>query len=458
MSIGVPSNILNLSSGLVGWWTFDGKDVVNGVIRDKSGQGNHGNAINIASSTFYTKGKVGQAGNFDGGDDYVSVSNNSSFKPTGAMTISGWFKGSGTSATVSGLGTQGGGSTRGYNFGVNNSKDATFIVATSSTEIISLTVNDLHDNNIWNHYVAVFTPSVSLEIYKNGISIGQNTTGIPVEQYQGNNRAFRIGERGNNDAWFDGFLDDVRIYNRALSASEVSALYNSTAGSKVSASQSVGNTNCTSGLSCGLVGYWTFDGGDVVNGVIRDMSGQGNHGNAMNIASSTFYAKGKVGQAGKFDGVNDYIKEGSDFIGTSAISISAWMYPRSFGNGNLGRIVSNSRTEFFVNSTNSILSFTGNGGTNIANSTNSSVVLNRWSFVTATRDSTGSITNIYINGVLSGTANQNSGAPVNGTSNVVTGIRLASTQYYFNGSLDDIRIYNRALSATEVRQLYNMGR
>ena len=91
MSIGVPSNILNLSSGLVGWWTFDGKDVVNGVIRDKSGQGNHGNAINIASSTFYTKGKVGQAGNFDGGDDYVSVSNNSSFKPTGAMTISGWF-------------------------------------------------------------------------------------------------------------------------------------------------------------------------------------------------------------------------------------------------------------------------------------------------------------------------------------------------------------------------------
>jgi hypothetical protein len=57
-------------------------------------------------------------------------------------------------------------------------------------------------------------------------------------------------------------------------------------------------TSCNTGLSCGLVGYWTFDGKNIVNGVVKDMSGSGNDGNTVNIASSTFYAPGKIGQAG----------------------------------------------------------------------------------------------------------------------------------------------------------------
>ena len=78
-TIGVSPNVMSLTNGLVGYWSFDGNDVVNGVIRDKSGNGNHGNAINIASSTFYTQGKLGQGGKFDGGDDVVNVSNDPSF-------------------------------------------------------------------------------------------------------------------------------------------------------------------------------------------------------------------------------------------------------------------------------------------------------------------------------------------------------------------------------------------
>ena len=49
-----------LKSGLVGHWTFDGRDVVGGTIRGVSGNGSHGGAVNIATSTFYTSGKLGQ--------------------------------------------------------------------------------------------------------------------------------------------------------------------------------------------------------------------------------------------------------------------------------------------------------------------------------------------------------------------------------------------------------------
>ena len=82
-----PTNNL----GLVGHWTFDGKNVVNGVALDSSGNGNNGNLINIATSTFYSYGKIGQGFNFDGTNDYINLGNNVSLAPSGAITIVGWI-------------------------------------------------------------------------------------------------------------------------------------------------------------------------------------------------------------------------------------------------------------------------------------------------------------------------------------------------------------------------------
>jgi len=62
----------SIDSGLVGHWTFDGKDMVSNVA-DVSGNGNHGSLLGQTSTTT-TAGKVGQALEFDGSDDYVKVS------------------------------------------------------------------------------------------------------------------------------------------------------------------------------------------------------------------------------------------------------------------------------------------------------------------------------------------------------------------------------------------------
>src|SRR3989344_1234060 len=212
------------------------------------------------------------------------------------------------------------------------------------------------------------------------------------------------------------------------------------------------------GLASGLVGYWTMDGKDInwTANTMTDKSGNGNTGTITNMSTTTSPTIGKIGQALKFDGVNDYVTASSDFIGTSAGTFSAWVYARSFGGSNNGRIISNGRTELNVVSTNSRFRLTSDGGTTEIFSANSAVSLNTWIHIAATRDASG-VANIYVNGAISGTANQSSGSPVNGTSNVAVGRRIASSNQEFDGSIDDVRIYNRALSAQEVKQLYGAG-
>src|SRR3989344_3805799 len=78
--------------GLIGWWTFDGKDMPSGKVNDVSGNGNHGSAINIATSTFYTVGKIGQGLKFDGVNDYVNLGNDSSIAVQFPLTLSAWVK------------------------------------------------------------------------------------------------------------------------------------------------------------------------------------------------------------------------------------------------------------------------------------------------------------------------------------------------------------------------------
>jgi hypothetical protein len=76
--------------------------------------------------------------------------------------------------------------------------------------------------------------------------------------------------------------------------------------------------------------------------------------------------------------------------------------------------------------------------------------------VVATRDAAG-LANIYLNGVLSGTADQTSGTPVAGTTNVQIG-NNSSLVNTFDGYIDDVRIYNRVLTVAEINRIYNLGK
>ncbi len=155
---------------------------------------------------------------------------------------------------------------------------------------------------------------------------------------------------------------------------------------------------------------------------------------------------GKLGQALKFDGSDDYIEINNPGNNTAG-SYSLWV-----------KIASNNAEKGWIDSTNadifqwsgSLLVFRAPGGTQ-PNISIADWVPGSWHHVAMTW---GSGTNFYgyVDGVqvASGT---DSGTR---TSNIYIG--RVDGSYYFNGSIDDVRIYNRALTAAEVLQLYNLGK
>ena len=414
-----------------------------------SGKGNTGTMTSMTTSTVPVAGKLGQGFRFDGVNDLIST-------PTAILsnsvpfTVSLWIKNNSTAGTHC-LFSQDSTGTDDIGFGYTVGSGISYESDTDAHSADALTaINPTTLDKNWHHLVVVekYTTDVDEnDYYFDGVKVASSLAGTaPCNPANIN---FVIGNRGAANLGWDGLLDDVRIYNRALSAGEIQKLYGL-------GQAKFANSPVTS-LQSGLVGYWTFDGQHTnwATGKTFDMSGKGNHGTITNMTTSTTPVAGKLGQAFRFDGVNDYVKNSTDIIGTTALTITAWIKPSASALSiGTGRIVTNGNATIFKLASSNRLSFTSNNINTAVSATNVlSGAADKWQFVMVTRDSSG-IANIYLNGSLTGTANQNSGSPTSGNDFEI-GAQLGTS--FFNGSLDDVRIYNRALSAGEVQRLYGLG-
>ena len=455
--------------GLVGWWTMDGPDMLTNVA-DKSGQGNNGSLIHGGSGTTTAPGKVGQALNFDGVNDYVNTTNSTSLQITGAMTISTWFKGKSSNANGSGVSKLGDSGARGYQLGPDNAGTVFAFIASDATTLFSTSATG-HNATLWTHYTMVYIPSVSLTLYRNGVQVAQNTTSVPASQYSASNN-FAIGNRwggGASDAFFLGLIDDVRIYSRALSAADVLRLYQIGATSKI-AKTLPGRDSLTSGL----VGWWTMDGPDMLTNV-ADKSGQGNTGNLVHGGSGTTTAPGKIGQALSFDGTNDSVSVPINLSGTNVVSVAMWIYRSSYlGTDAVQTEYTSNFSSYngaFVFDTDYNTECPSSGqiawgthttaGYNIKCYTRPSV--GAWHHYVLIADMGASSANelsLYIDGALQTSTSQpyTVDQTVNFVNSTLYFMSRAGSSIFSPGQLDDVRIYNRALSASEITQLYNMGR
>ena len=135
---------------------------------------------------------------------------------------------------------------------------------------------------------------------------------------------------GTPSEFHDGLIDDVHVYNRALSADEIKRLY------KVGATAKLGQAAANDSLTKGLVGWWNFDGKTSSGTRVFDASGTGNYGILTN--GSTL-VNGKLGQGMEFDGEDDVVDAGSagslDDIFQNGGTISGWIKPRGWGELNL---------------------------------------------------------------------------------------------------------------------------
>jgi len=206
----------------------------------------------------------------------------------------------------------------------------------------------------------------------------------------------------------------------------------------------------------GLVGYWKMDEGGGTNTV--DASGYGNSGT---LSASATWQAGKLNQAVKFDGFssNDYVDVGlSQIINPAKFTLAAWISPADVS-GLYNYIFSNARDccgsyngiEMRI-TTNNLNGAIWNGGK--AEITSNTTIANNsgWRFVAYSYD--GGFLKLYIDGILdksSGTA-LGVGSPASFGSYI--GRMGSGAQYDFNGGIDDLRVYNRALSDQEIRTIY----
>ena len=152
----------------------------------------------------------------------------------------------------------------------------------------------------------------------------------------------------------------------------------------------------------------------------------------------------------EFKGSTSKIDCGSYDDLTGDKTFIAWVNPKSIGEV-AGRIIENGRLEFYVTSTNV---FRLRSDASTAADTAAVIEYNNdeYYFVVGVRQSDGT-TNLYVNGVLSGSANQDSGTPVAGTVNIVVGNDSGGTRS-FDGKLPHIRVIDGLLTVEEISLMF----
>ncbi len=204
------------SSGLVGYWNFD--EGSGTVANDSSGNGNTG-TINGAT---WTTGKVGSGAlSFDGTSSYVSLGSSASLSGiTYPYSISLWFKSStNQSKILFSFDTNDASSDQAILLANSSGGNNQWIIAGNKYANVYPTINNLSDGQ-WHNVVVERDSSNNALIYVDGNNFSTNNTSA----YSVSNMV--IGGRGAGTYPFNGSIDEIRIYNRTLSASEVSNIYN----------------------------------------------------------------------------------------------------------------------------------------------------------------------------------------------------------------------------------------
>jgi len=424
-----------MTRGLVGYWGFD--EGSGTVAHDASSYANNG----VASST-WAGGKIGSAAGFDGVDDNVDVPNNASFNSLTTFSVELWtyYGGNNSPSVYPGLVSDGvDATTDGWSFMISGStgRAYAFFYDTNGIgrSIASATLSPLVPVNSWAHLVLTFVSGGSVITYMNGQKYYETTTAYTPKVATGD---LLIG-RSRTGQYYQGKIDEVRIYNRALSDAEVKYHYN----------------------RGGPVAEWKMDEGG--GRTVYDSTDNHNNGTLIlaGSATSSAWVSGKFGTALSFDGVDDYVNCGSNTILdlTGNITIDAWVKINSIGTA-MG-IVNKGNSTLANDPYRLRITAGGKAAISIGNNTisegsigNTTLNINTWYHLVGVVN-TNTYT-IYVNGI-SDNSSRRTINPYVAVTPLLVGMTDTSLNYPFNGLIDDVRIYNYARTPDEIRLDYNAG-
>ena len=437
--------------GMISYWKFDEGS---GLTASDSVDGNDGT---IYGAT-WTGGKVNGALSFDGVDDYVEIPHSTSLDITDQIAVSAWIN-----LKSRNLQALGGTIIRkgawpvvvprpAWGFDIQYGKLRAFIYdEVSGYEVRGDTVLSAGE---WYHVAFTYDGS-EIQIYLDGELEGNPTP--HVGHIASTPAPVWIGRKNGVD-FFDGKIDEVAIYSRALTADEIQQHY-------LNGSYEV---ECVDPPT-GMVSWWD---GDSVSGTTATDIQNGNDGTLENGATTV---PGKVGDAFSFDGVNDYVKVSkSSNLEPSNITVDAWVKSSNPGNAGGPRYIlakgarlcerasyalwargSSRGIEFYISDGNAPARFS-------PAAPQAAVWDGNWHHVAGTYD--GNKIRLYLDGVEIG-----DGTPETiqiGYGEVMTTTNDLSLGRYdgpgtcklsYTGLLDEVEIFDRALSADEIQDIYLAG-
>jgi hypothetical protein len=491
----------DITTGLVNHWTLD---ETSGTTANDSGSSNDNAAMGGGlSGSNSVSGIAGTALNFDGTNDYLDM--NTQVINALPMTYAGWiyfdsFTNSAhnpiflssyvDASTYCGLQISSWGSGGGTTGGL--SVHSGTCAGGGSTNRISINHSPGFQTGQWYHLVVAFNTYNSANVYLNGAllpSSGQTGTGGYIG-FSGSPET-RIGyPTPAYTAYHDGRMDDIRIYNRALTAADATELYLSTRDSYTCTAPGAPTgaitynedqnvmqlCNGTDWAAIGkqkaedsaLVGHWKLD--ETTGTTAIDSSARGNDGTmigGLNAATDSVTAVKNNGLS--FDGVGDFIATPNSLGSETALTFAGWFKTADWSNGGnpFTSIIAYSKDSgsdgiagisyqngglnayFFVRNASDV---------NLNANTSGALPTNEWVHIAGTYD--GANIRIYINGVLENSQPQ-TGLLFNGNNTIAIGSKwnngtypTGNVSFPFNGDIDDVRIYDRALSTAEIEDLY----
>ena len=423
------------------------------IAGDSSGNGNDG-TINGAT---WTTGKDGGGLSFDGVNDYVTIPliNNDE------VSVSAWFYKNANDTTRNDAVFSG--FRNNSNLQLREGFELRFPSGASNTLEFVLVTQDgggnrttrtsrrnlLNSTGSWYHAVGTYNKTTGQQrLYVNGELVNTVThpagnTVVPLTFYSD----MRIGHSRVNVGYFNGAIDDVRLYNLPLTDQEIHTLYNAFTGD--------------------LQAHYTLDEGSGT--IANDSSGNGNHGS---INGGATWTTGQSGNGLSFDGVDDYVT--IPRINNDEVSVCAWLYKNANdttrNDAILGGFRNNSNVQLregyelrFPSGNPNAVQFilvTQDGSgvktmrtaqSNLGNSVGS------WYHAVGTYNKTTGQQRLYVNGQLVNTQTHTAGNTVVPLTSY-TDMRMGHSRVnagYFNGILDDVRLYRRVLSDQEVLDIYN---
>jgi hypothetical protein len=424
------------SRKLIAHWKFD--ETEGRTAKDSSP--NHLDAVLINDAKWDSEGKVGGAVRLDGADGWIVLPEGVN-QFSGGLTAIFWAKPE--SNALYG---------RFFEFGNGEQKDNIIFSRLADTNDMSfeiypgdqwvnrIIVPNAIENGVWQSFAVAVEPNGHAVIYKDGKRIFEGTTGSPGNVQR---KQLYIGKsQWPDDQMYKGLIDDFRIYNYVLSDQRIESIYNGTSNPQAAAAPAA---------------YWKLD--EKEGGLAKDSSGKLDG----KIVGQPHWVSGKVGGALEFDGDENYIELPSRTSG-GAFTITLWAYPTAaatwarfidFGNGS-----ENFADNFFLSrmgtSNNLILHvYSGIGASTYSEGSVEAVnaiELNKWQFFAATVDEDGTAA-IYKDGKL--LKDGESGVPgtILRTKNYI-GKSFSSDDKLYKGMMDDIRLYDTALDADQIKAIY----